>query len=524
MNNEQFYDAIVVGSGATGGVAARILCEAGLKVLLLEAGRDIQPETDLDERDEWDRGEKGDTSRQPIQSAHWFYDQKTKDLWIDDLNNPYEAPEDKPFKWFRSRIIGGRSLIWSKTCFRMSQSDFSAEGLGPDVAAWPISYAELAPHYQRVEEWMGVGRSKDNIAMIPDGGIGTAAEISPMGKLLKLELEEKWPGKKLVASRRANQESAHSNENGRYGKFTPAMSPNFGLSHALRTGNLTIAANSVAKRIVTKTHSTIGGVEVVSSDTKATRIERARTVVLCASTIESVRILLNSACEGHPEGLSNSSGLLGHYLMDHVTGICTGGLPKRKLRAGLHTTKKEYFYIPKHSASGSSFLGGFGARLDLQLKDLDHENYKYSLAFFGDVLPKSANRISVSKDKLDAYGIPLARIEMKYGENEWKILEAARSFALRLAEAWGGFVEYSSMDKANPGESIHEVGGARMGFSPKDSVLNKFNQSWDFRNLFVFDGSCFVTSGTQNPTLTMMALAARGSEHLVKELRAGNLN
>jgi choline dehydrogenase-like flavoprotein len=492
--------------------------------LLLEAGRDIDPKSDIDLRDSWDREHEPVSPRQQMQGTTWTYDKKTRHLFVDDLENPYATPSEKPFHWIRSRQVGGRTLLWNRVCLRMSDYDFQAAARDGHGENWPFSYEDLRPYYEKVERAIGVSASDDRHPYIPDGGFSPAPLWGKIGRRFKDTIETRWPGRNLLQCRRA---SIHQTSNGRhpYDLFPSATSPRSFLSNALATGRLTIRPGSVVSRVLADEKSgKAAGVEFVDKNSSEMHAAYGSFVLLCASTIETVRLLLNSETPQHEGGIGNRNGLLGRYLMDHVGGVSIAGTVPMEMASRFSEDRdREHLYIPRFqnmAKQNAGFLRGYGTMLDVHLPAPSAEQFRFYTMMFGEVLPQADNRVTIGA-ALDAWGIPAAHIEMQYSENERRMAEDAFATTREMMQSLGITIETESAQIKNPGESIHEVGGARMGQDPQRSVVNAFNQCWEMKNLLVLDGACFASSGAQNPTLTMMAIAARACDHLHAEAKRG---
>jgi choline dehydrogenase-like flavoprotein len=502
----EIYDAVVVGSGATGGWAAKDLTESGLRVALLEAGPLLL-----------DRGSRQASpvapGRQPIQAHCFAFEESTSQLFVDDVDNPYSHPPDSPFYWIRSRQTGGRTLLWDRVCLRMSDHELKAasrDGVGVD---WPISYADLAPYYDRVERFLGVCGTAEGLEQIPDGPFAEPLPLSAGEQQLKAAVEGRWPTRKVTAARVAK---------------APPEAP---LQAAMRTGRLSLLVDSIASRVlVGPGGNRARGVAYVDAESGAEREIEGRVIVICASTIESTRLLLNSASEEHPDGLGNSSGTLGRYLMDHTYDIGIDGIAPTPPR-GMDDPPSDGCYIPNFrglTESGESFLRGYGITLQIAprrggvLSRLRGPRKRkggwFWMRVFGEVLPNPDNRITVDPTAVDAWGIPTVHIECRYGPNEEAMAADQLRTLQEIAEAARLDVRETHSQLSPPGLSIHEMGTARMGSDPASSVLDPFNRAWDVPNLYVTDGSCFVSGGFQNPTLTMMAITARACDHIVAAL------
>jgi len=498
------YDAVIVGSGATGSWAAKELTESGLTVALLEAGP-LFP-MDVDQLALADIDLK---VRQPIQSTSSAFNRYTSHLFVDDVENPYAVPKEKPFRWIRSRLVGGRLHVWGLVALRMSNHEFKAESRDGVGADWPISYADLAPYYSHVEQYLAVSGVKEELPQLPDGDFGPAPRLTPGAEKLKAAISATWTTRRLTNARLARR------------------SADTMLSDAMKTRRLTLYPNSIVSRIITDRQSgKARGVEFVDRLSKAGNAVDGRVVVLCASAIESTRILLNSSTTDQPEGLGNSSGVLGHYLMDHIVGMDITGHAQRLLPQlhRRHRTGQRAYILPFRNVTENDvdFVRTYGIELEVHPPRGPQAN-QFWMGAFGEVLPVWDNRVTLDPVKKDAWGIPAARIDCSYGENEHRMARDASARLKELAEAAGFQVEKVYEKIAPPGSSAHEIGTARMGKDPESSVLNQYNQSWDVRNLFVTDGACFTSSGSQNPTLTMMAITVRACSYIVEQLRRGAL-
>ncbi|MBI5373704.1 MAG: GMC family oxidoreductase [Sphingobacteriales bacterium] len=552
------YDAIVIGSGITGGIAAKELTGKGLKVLVLERGRMVEHVKDYPTAltDPWDLPLRNivpleEEKDYEVQKSIYLFGQDSKHFLVKDSDHPYI--QEKPFTWHRGYQLGGRSLLWSKHCYRYSDLDFEAnrkDGVGTD---WPIRYKDLAPWYDYIESYVGISGNRDGIPQLPDGNFLPPFEMNVFEKHIRERLKKNFPERDLIIGRMAILTKDH-NGRGRchsrnlcyrgcvYG--APYSSNSAALPDAARTGNLTLRPFSIVKELIYDNHSRkLKGVRIIDTETKEVIEFFARLIFLNASTIGSTQILLQSVTPEFPDGMANSSGVLGHYLMDHHAG--TGAI-------GGYSGLKDHFYYGQRPASvyvprfrnlqqnDQAYLRGFGyenytsrsdwtrgyqkAGIGAEWKeDLTHPgDWIVYFEGYGETLPSFRNTIKLSQEKKDKWGIPLPVISMEYGENEARMRKDMQQSAVEMLEAanldWVHPYDYGM----NPGTVIHEMGTARMGNDPGTSVLNKWNQSHDISNLFVTDGSCMASSPCQNPSLTYMALTARACDYAVKELKKGS--
>lgn len=554
----QIYDAIVVGSGATGGWAAKRLSEAGLSVALLEAGRNISPKEFTEHMPAFQLKYRNMSldwlKSRPVQRQCYACMEYNYDWFVDDLQNPYSTPADKPFTWQRLRIVGGRTLVWGRQSYRLSDLDFKAashDGYGMD---WPFSYKDIAPYYGLVEDYVGISGAAEGNDALPDGHFLPPMKMT-CGETFFRERMGKRFGRSVTIGRTA---IVTQNHNGRLAchycgpcergcsTFSYFSSPFTTVKDAVKTGKCTLITNAVVAQVnmdAATNRST--GVLFVDGVTRQTRNIRGKAVILCAQSLESTRILLNSRTPGHGEGLGNSSGLLGRGLMDHSTGAgAAGELPgfeeKPAPYSGPHRANGIYVIRYRNLAKGpqqKTFIRGYGfqgnavAAFNFGAPGFGAD-YKQAvqdgicevrLGAFGESLARHENYVAIDPDLKDAWGIPALHISMSHGENEKAMHEDAAETAAEMLEAAGVKNIRVSSKLAEPGMAIHELGTARMGEDPKRSVTTPFCQLHDVKNVFAMDGACFASSGCQNPTLTMMAITVRACDHLLERLKRSEL-
>ncbi len=549
---QQSYDAIVVGSGATGGWAAKRLAEAGVKVALLDAGRKVTPREFTEHLPAFAlkyRNLSPEVARRrPVQKQCYACMEYNYDWFVDDLENPYSTPEGKPFTWQRLRVVGGRSLVWGRQSYRYSDLDFKAashDGYGDD---WPIGYSDVEPYYDIVERYVGISGSVENNAALPDSRFLPPMKMT-CGEALLRERAAKL-GRTVTIGRVAILTEAH---NGRAAchycgpcergcsTFSYFSSPFTTVADAVKSGNCELIPNAVVSHVeMDHAANRATGVTYIDRLTRKAVDLRARAVILCAQSLESTRILLNSSTREYPNGLANSSGYLGHYLMDHcVGGGASGqfegvnGLPSMNAPQrpnGVYAIRfRNVLGAPRHPrfVRGYGFQGGSGAGFHYNAPGFGaayKEGVKagidtVSLGAFGECLARRDNFVEIDNALRDAWGIPALRISMTHDANAHAMMEDAAACGAEMLEAAGAknITERAAVEM--PGMAIHELGTARMGTDAKKSVLDPWFQTHDVKNLFVMDGAGFVSSACQNPTLTMMALTVRASDHLVERLR-----
>ncbi|NER83284.1 MAG: GMC family oxidoreductase [Leptolyngbya sp. SIO1D8] len=543
------YDAIVVGSGATGGVAAKVLGEKGLKVLVLEAGRDVNPQHDQGHpMKEWgQRAYNLATRRQTYQAAHPGYWKANPDFFVDEQENPYTTPDHKPFYWIRGRQVGGRSHTWGGITLRLSDYEFKAaerDGYGDN---WPLTHADLAPYYDKLERFFQVRGAQDGLPQLPDGQYLPPSPFTSAEQVLQKIVKTQWPQRQLIHSRGFPLHRPTPEQ-----PWSRAASPGSSLKAALATGNVTLQSNAVVSHLCFEPNSRkASGVAFVDRIHKTAHEVSGQMIVLCASAIESVRILLHSTEVYQPHGLINDSGLLGRYLMDHVSTTQFFELPGMpEPSTVMPLSGSESFFIPRFcnlSGSQETFLRGYGLWGGIQRFGVPSLLQKGEAAIgflvgHGEVLPCPENRVTLSADTVDAWGIPAAHIDCAWSDNEHQMVahmcqeiqatvEAAGGQCLPLTElfhmpllaGWVRRLEKTLTPAAPPGYYIHEVGGARMGNTPETSVLNVDNQCWEAPNILVTDGACWVSSGWQSPTLTEMAITYRACDRIAEKLRQGDI-
>lgn len=556
----QTYDAIVIGSGMSGGWAAKELCEKGYKTLVLERGRNVEHIKDYPtaNMEQWDFRHRMALPPEvrdgnPILNRNYAWDKTTEHFFVKDDVHPYI--QKKHFNWVKGYQVGGKSLMWARMVQRWSDFDFESnaqDGYGVD---WPIRYKDIAPWYSYVEKFVGVSGNRDGIPQLPDGEFLPPFEMNCLEKHFKASIEERWEGRYAIISRQANTTKRIHGRGpcmarlrcqrgcplGGYFSSNSATIP-----AAIATGNMTLRPESVVHSIIYDDQKGKAvGVRVIDAETKETTEFYSRLIFVNASTVNTTLVLLNSISDRFPNGIGNDSDQLGRNLMDHnYNGRAYGE------HDGL---KDEYYlgkkpagtYIPRFRNLGNDkqteFLRGysysfganrgagrvdqsespFGAAFKEKLFELT--GWSGGMGGMGECLPYEENRITLSKEKTDQWGMPLLEIDMEFKENEHKMTRDIVDTAAEMLEAAGFKNVQTSIRENGEGMGIHEMGTARMGKDPKTSVLNAFNQMHDVKNVFVTDGACMTSSACQNPSITYMALTARAVDYADREIKKGNI-
>jgi choline dehydrogenase-like flavoprotein len=556
------YDAIVVGSGISGGWAAKELTEKGLRVLMLERGKNIEHVTDYVNatKGPWEYPHRGGRTlameeAYPVLRRDYPLNEKNLDWWASDQDSPYT--EIKRFDWFRSYQVGGRSLLWGRQSYRWSDLDFEANVRDGIAVDWPIRYADLAPWYDYVERHAGISGSREGLAQLPDGEFQPPMPLNCGEEIVARRLAGRFEGRRrIIPGRVANLTRALP---GRapcqyrnacwlgcpFGAYFSTQSST--LPAAMATGRLTLVPFQIVTEVLfDRDRRRATGVRVLDAVTEQTTEHTARIVFLCASTLNSAWILMRSATDVWPGGLGSSSGELGHNLMDHHFRVgAEGDLEEPGLEDEYYFGRRPTgFYIPRYrnvGDDGRGYLRGFGyqgsaSRQGWQravgelgiggaFKDAMAEpgGWRIGGLAFGEMLPRHENRIGIDESRRDKWGLPVLEIDCEMGENERLMrVDMMNDMAETLEAAGVRNVRTYETDYA-PGMGIHEMGTARMGRDPATSVLNGWNQVWDAPNVFVTDGACMTSSACQNPSLTYMALTARAVDHAVNELNRRSL-
>lgn len=555
--DREIYDAVIVGSGATGGWVAKTLAESGMQVALLEAGHRTTEAEFTEHLRTYDlkyRGKSPEISlNRPIQSMKYACRESNFEWFVDDIRNPYTYPEDKPFQWTRGRQLGGRSLTWARQSYRLSPLDFSAashDGYGEN---WPVTYQEMVPHYETVERYVGISGEPLGLMQFPDSIMQPPMAMTCGEEHFKRRVNARFDrnvtiGRTAILTKPLNgRQPCHYCGPCEHGCITHSYFSSVWttVADAEKSGNCKVLTDAVVSHVTTdKGTGLADGVAYYDRLTRAPRKIRAKVVVLSASTLESTRILLNSG-----DGFCNSSGALGHYVMDHMYGGVSGVLPvKEDKRWAGPPQRPNGLYLPRYlnvelphtngmirgfgaqmrnsSSYGSpaaiAAIRGFGADFKRAVHDSD-SYWRFSLGTSSECLARYENYVKLDPHVKDAWGIPALHMNVTWSDNEMRLFNYSADAGEEMLLAAGAEDIRKITTPRWPGGATHEVGTARMGNDPRKSVLNKWNQAHDVKNLFVTDGGAFVTIGCVNPTLTMMALARRASEYLVEAAKRGEL-
>lgn len=563
LDNVMDFDVIVVGSGISGGWAVKEFTEAGIKTLLLERGRHVEHGIDYigEDKDPWQMKFRDNVDRKfagehhPIQKKCYAFKDSTKHFFADDHEFPYSQEEGKDFDWIRGHHLGGRSLLWHRQSYRLSEMDFNSNKRDGHGVDWPIRYNDLKKWYDHVEEFVGVSGTNEGLPQLPDGKFLPPIGLNCAELEIKSRIEAHYDDRVMIPGRcahltqpqpihtdlgRGTCQSRNQCQRGcSLGAYFSSQAAT--LPAANNTGNLTTITDAIVESIIydDKTKKATG-VRVIDQNNHEKREYHARVIFLCASTLGSTQIMLNSTSETFKDGFANSSGALGHYLMDHLcqtgaTGEISGMLDKYYIGR-----KPNGIYIPRFKnltedvedyVRGYGYQGGaqrqawkdrlgdkgFGADFKESFKNPG--GWVFNLEGFGEMLPRHDNSVTLHKTKKDKWGMAQIHIDCEYGINDWKMRSAMMRSAVNMMEAAGLTNVKGYMNDVAPGIGIHEMGTARMGFDAKTSVLNAHNQCHDVDNVFVTDGSAMTSAACQNPSLTYMALTARAVDYAVSQMK-----
>ncbi|MFM2145294.1 MAG: hypothetical protein RL732_130, partial [Bacteroidota bacterium] len=548
-----------IGSGISGGWAAKELCEKGLKTLMLERGRNIEHKKDYTEanKEAWDYPHRGRPTQEmihdyPVLKRDYPLNERVLNMWASDKDSPYT--EVKRFDWFRGYHVGGRSLLWGRQSYRISDLYFdenAKEGIAVD---WPIRYKDIEPWYSYVEKFAGISGSREGLPELPDSEFLPAMEMNCVEKEMAARIKNHFKGvRKMIIGRTAH---ATVPLNGRqcmfrdkcwygcpFGGYFSTQSAT--LPAAMATGNLTLRPWSIVTKIIyDKDTQKATGVEVLDAETMKTYEYKAKIIFLNASTLNSAWILMNSATDIWPEGLGSSSGELGHNVMDHHLGVRISGEMEGFEDQYYFGRRANGIYIPRFRnffGDKRDYVRGFGYQgsasrgnwsrdiaelsigADFKEALTEPGPWRFGMGGFGEILPYHENKVTLDKNKKDKWGLPVLAMDCELKENEKKMRQDMLNDGIEILEAAGLKNVKGNDGDGTIGRGIHEMGTARMGKDPKTSVLNKWNQVWDAPNVFVTDGSFMTSAACQNPSLTYMAFTARAANHAVEELKKGNL-
>jgi choline dehydrogenase-like flavoprotein len=557
---DQTYDAIVVGSGISGGWAAKELTEKGLKVLLLERGRDIKHIKDYvnANKEAWEFPHRGRRTQQmindyPVLKRDYPLNETNLDYWVNEKESPYT--EVKRYDWFRGYHVGGRSLMWGRQSYRWSDFDFEANAKDGIAVDWPVRYKEIEPWYDYVEKFAGISGNRDGLPQLPDGQFLPPMDLNCVEKDVAVRLKEYYKGlRALVIGRTANLTVAHDNRTAcqfrnkcwlgcPFGAYFSTQSST--LPAAMKTGNLTLRPFSIVTKVLyDKDKKRATGVEVLDAETNKTIVYNAKIIFLNASTFNSTWILMNSATDIWPGGLGSSSGELGHNVMDHHLGVGARGDIEGYDDKYYFGRRANGFYIPRYRnlfGDKRDYIRGFGYQgsasregwsrdipeiaIGGAYKDALTEPGKWTIGMggFGEIIPDHANKITLDKNTKDKWGLNVLSFDAELKDNEKKMRVDMQKDAEEMLTNIGAKNVRGWEGNGVQGRGIHEMGTARMGADPKTSVVNRFNQVWDAPNVFMTDGAFMASAACVNPSLTYMAFTARAVDHAVSELKKQNL-
>lgn len=559
---ENVFDAIVIGSGISGGWAAKELTEKGLKVLMLERGRNIVHVKDYVNatKNPWDFPHRGSRTQQmikdyPVLRRDYPLNETNLDYWVNDKESPYV--EIKRFDWFRGYHVGGRSLMWGRQSYRWSDYDFEANAKDGIAIDWPVRYKEIAPWYDYAERFAGISGSKEGLPQLPDGQFLPAMEMNIVEKDVSKRLKDYYKNMRTMIIGRTANITEPKPEQGRtncqyrnkcwlgcpYGAYFSTQSST--LPAAVKTGNLTLRPWSIVTKILyDKDKKRATGVEVLDAETNKTYEYKSKIVFLNASSLNSAWILMNSATDVWPDGLGSSSGELGHNVMDHHLGVGASGIMEGYDDKYYYGRRANGIYIPRYrnlNGDKRDYIRGFGyqggasrqgwqrdiAELSIgaNLKDALSEPGTWTMGIggFGEILPYHENKVTIDKSVKDKWGLNVLAFDCEWKDNERKMRVDMQNDAVEMLTNAGVKNVHGYEGDGTIGRGIHEMGTARMGADPKTSVLNKYNQVWDAPNVFVTDGSFMVSANCVNPSLSYMAFTARAADYAVNELKKQNI-
>jgi choline dehydrogenase-like flavoprotein len=561
---QKVYDAIVVGSGITGGWAAKELTEKGLEVLLLERGRPVEHGADYvtEHQPPWEAEFRGRGDRRKLQQDQFYQSQAgpvneyTSHFFVNDRESPYTFDTDKPFLWIRGYQLGGRSIMWGRQSYRWSDLDFEANAREGIEIDWPIRYADLAPWYDYVERFAGISGRAEGMAQLPDGQFLPAMPFNAGELEVKQRIEAAYADRRMTIGRSAVLTQPHNGRGACHycgpcdrgcsvGGYFCSLSST--LPAAMNTGKLTIRTHSIVHSLIyDENRDVVTGVRVIDAETHEDLEFHCRVLFLCASALASTQILMMSTSPRFPDGLGSSSGALGHYIMDHHFKLGAGGTVPGLEDRYYYGNRPNGIYLMRFRnvnartrhpdfVRGYGYQGGAsregwgrgigqpGVGVELKRRLRTPGQWRMGLTGFAEMLPRYDNYMTLDPYVKDAWGIPVPRFHCTLGENELAMRRDIKTAAAEMLEAAGCTDVHEYEQPYRVGEGIHEMGSARMGRDPRTSVLNQWNQVHDVPNVFVTDGACMTSAACQNPSLTYMALTARASAYAVEQMSRGEL-